>query len=172
VDEAMLAVLGSITAALLGGIVGATIEGRSARRIDQERETRNRVRRQVEIRAAARLVFTDLEIARLKLEGALDQGRLVVITEVPTAAWRAHGVLLAADLPADDYDAVAEACAKVAVWESGTGAGAPSAGLLSEIDLAEYPGMRDAVENLLGMCLRACEVLHPLAYGAARPDDN
>jgi len=52
------------------------------------------------------------------LDTTLKQGKLTGLAP-PTAAWRAHGVLLAGALPHEDYDGVAEACAKVAVLASG-----------------------------------------------------
>lgn len=158
---------------MLGAAVGGLIAGGVALRIEAKRDERDRERRKVEVRAAARLVFTDLEVARLALEHALAQEKVIGTNTVPTAAWRAHGVLLAAALPSDDYDAVAEACAKVAVWVCGVG-GMPTLapGLVPDIDLSENPDARGAIENLLGMCLRAREILHRIAYGPERSEED
>ena len=95
-----------------------------------------------------------------------------LVDTIPTGAWRAHGVLLAGAMPPDDYDAVAEGCVKVAQWASSISRVSPPApGLQPGVDPVESPDMRGAVENLPGLCLRAREILHQLAYAPDSADE-
>jgi hypothetical protein len=116
-DEATLAVVGSIAAALLGSLVGAAINQRAARALEVRREEREAGVQQVRLRAAARLVFSELRLAQLAVDSILKRRTFTFGTVVPPdTAWATHGVLLAAALSEAEYDAVASACAKVAVW--------------------------------------------------------
>jgi hypothetical protein len=113
-DDATLAVVGSITAALLGSLTGAGINEHAARRRDNRREMREAEAHQARLRAAARLVFIELQLARNQVEDALAAKRFVFGIRPPGTAWATHGVLLADALSEGDYDALAEACGKEA----------------------------------------------------------
>jgi hypothetical protein len=169
VDEATLAVVGSIAAALLGSLVGAGINQHAARRLETGRERREAEASQARVRAAARLVFIELQLAGLGAQSALKNKQVVFGIAPPTTAWATHGVLLAEALSEGEYDAVAEACGKVAVW---FGAKVPPA-LQGVTELSDMPDAEQTLSKLQGVVEAAIEVLRPIAYpesaGRIRP---
>jgi hypothetical protein len=162
-DEATLAVVGSIAAALLGSLVGAAINQRAARALEVRREERQAGVQQVRLRAAARLVFSELRLAQLAVDSILKRRTFTFGTVVPPdTAWATHGVLLAAALSEAEYDAVASACAKVAVWFRTK---LPNSQLVADLSLA--PETESALEGLNREILAAIGVLHPIGYPEA-----
>jgi hypothetical protein len=113
-DDATLAVVGSIAAALLGSLAGATINQRAGNALERRREARADEVRRVRLRAAARLVFIELQGANVAVENTLE--RQMFFHGVTPRATR--GVLLAEGLSDVEFDAVASACGRVAVWQT------------------------------------------------------
>jgi hypothetical protein len=158
-DEATLAVVGSIAAALLGSFVGATINQRAALTLERRREAREADTEQVRVRAAARLVFTELQLAQLGVTSSLENKQFVFGISPPGTAWATHGVLLAGALSEADYDIVSEACGKVAIWFNMKVPALNITTPFSEAPEAEQ-GLRDLSEKIAA----AIAVLHPVGY--------
>jgi hypothetical protein len=165
-SEALVAVVGSIVAALLGGVVGALINGRATRAIEEQRAERDAARETSTILAAARLVYTDLAVAHLLLEQvrhAATSEAWLRIQHVPTMAWHSHGVELARALTETDYDTVSEACTKVTLVK--TGVDNPAVQMwLAQGRREEDLDLPQSIEKLCGMTENAIAKLHPIAY--------
>lgn len=170
-DKASLAVVGSVTAALVGAIVGSLLNGYATRRLEARREVRDERRREAEIRGAARLVFTDLQVNRNSIESTLKRKGWPEIrfglSDFATEAWATYGVRLAIGLSPRDYDVVAEACAKTSMTKSMFG---PSTPIYPPPDEEEFDRseIHENMRRLHDMIVKALEVLHPIAYGQRR----
>ena len=168
-DEATLAVVGSIAAALLGSFVGAAINQRAATALEARREERRAQTEQTRLRAAARLVFTELQLAQLGVTSSLDNKQFVFGIAPPGTAWATHGVLLAAALSEADYNVVSEACGKVAIWFT-----MKIPALTIATPFSDAPEAEQGLRDLSARIDAAVAVLHPIGYpesASAAPTD-
>lgn len=109
-DLALAIVVGAATA--VGAGIGGAITGLVTLRVERQRQTllihRDLLGRRREAIVAARLVAESLEDVRVVFDRTLESGRWE-LTRFPTEAWREHRSVLAAWLPAEEWQALTAA---------------------------------------------------------------
>jgi len=159
---AAVAVLG----ALVGTALGAWLNARSAAQIEARRAREIEQRRRQETRGAARLVYSELGAAAIAAESDARALFVLGIRSISTDAWISYRAVLAAELPDEVYDVVAEACTKL-TW------------LVTMLSRDVGPGdvpdeMAASLKEVEQVCRQAQDALVPLAYPdykAASPDE-
>jgi hypothetical protein len=167
-DEATLAVVGSIAAALWVLLW--------ARRSTSGRPGRSRIaargERQGPAGASARGGPAGVHRTPSSAKGGRRHARAGNVrfgVGPPGTAWATHGVLLAGALSEAEYDPVASACGKLALW---FGVNAPD--LLPGTNLSVVPEAERVLGDLSKEIVAAIGVLHPIGYpesASAAPTD-
>jgi hypothetical protein len=112
-DIAVAMIVGGAT--LAGAAIGGVIGGVLTLRADEGRAAREEVRERNEARAAARLVWLDLDYARSAFDSSF-QKKEWTVGNPPTDAWREHRGVLASFLDLSEWRDVADAVGAVE-WE-------------------------------------------------------
>lgn len=142
---------------LLGALLGVILTEEARRR----REARAA---KAHTRAAARMVYAELETAAVTAEAGTGRG-LWVLGSVPTVGWATHGAELAAALGDDDFAVVMDATSKVAVHKA-TRDMLPNDVPVQRALMSggEGEGTDALMKDMQRVCRKAQTVLKPLAY--------
>ena len=167
-----LAIVG-ILGTLIGSFGGALIGARTSAVIARREAHRERQREERAVKAAARLVFTDLAVVKRTIDKARERREWWPFFTLPTEAWTRHAPTVAAELATDRYDRVAHAQARIVdVRTALTTLPVHHAGVLVQgaprpLDLTteDADELVRLLEDLVGQVDGALAVLDPLAYG-------
>jgi len=155
--EVVAPILGFL-GALLGVGLGAWLNARTSERAEMRRDAEDERRRQFEVRAAARLVYTDLRTAELAASSDASRRSAAALSTLTVDAWPTYRQLLASELPDAAYDEVSEACIKI-IW---------TLDLMAAIADADKPPPDELFESTLpemtAILHRAEDALSQLAY--------
>jgi hypothetical protein len=112
--ELVAPILGFV-GALLGVALGAWLNAHGSERAEARRDEKDDLRRRLELRAAARLVYTDLRAAELAASSDASRRSVAALGSLTVDAWPTYRHALAGELSDAAYDEISEACNKV-VW--------------------------------------------------------
>lgn len=149
----------ALVAAFGGAAFAAWLSFQQAMLLEQQRANEEGRRRALEVKAAARLVSTDLGMTAVQADAAIANKTLAGLRAAPTTAWATYGALLVVELPFETQEIVAQAMVRTtAVAELVAGA---QLGLPGIEDNAEA---LESVKTLSRMCRAAQEALAPVGY--------
>jgi hypothetical protein len=92
--------------------------GRATYALDTRVATRERQRREREVRGAARLVDGELFVIGATLSHATEMQRWLLMMPTPRGAWDRDGALIAETLPEDEVQAIVTFFSSLTAWES------------------------------------------------------
>ena len=100
--------------AIVGATLGAWFTVFLTERRDQARRAEDRERQLREVKGAARLVWWELEKVAVHASAAVQRGDIEALSASSQVAWAAHGAVLAAELPSDGFELIADAMSRSA----------------------------------------------------------